>query len=202
MDFLSYPRARTNRSSVFVAGLILLLPLWGAAQSWMQESHVEIRNAVMPVYFNFDPHPAALLKVEHIFNDYQTRGFFRIGALPALILDGVTLELKDPTRLTNALAEYCGRFCLKKGVRKAVEARKFRLVFSSHEDGQICARWVHLESSAKWRLQDGTFARPGAKPVAFRSATLVFSGPQAGEFVCQTRSGEIRFPLTSLISNT
>ena len=178
----------------------LALPFSTSGQNWLQDTHIEIYHAVAPVYLNFEPEPAAIFRVDHIFSDYQTRGFFRIGALPVLVLDKATLELKDFSRLTNALSQLGARLTVKKGLKKAVEARTFRLCLPAKEDGWVCARLARLETATEWRLQDGTVQRPGYEPVSFRTATLAIAGPHAGELVFQTHAGLSRFPLSSLLS--
>jgi hypothetical protein len=40
-------------------------------------------------------HASAVLRVDSISSEFQRRGFFRIGILPVLVVDGVVLEFRQ-----------------------------------------------------------------------------------------------------------
>lgn len=168
------------------------------AQNWLPDSHIEVRNAVVPVYLDFTPEPAAIFRVHHIFSDYQTRGFFRIGVLPLLVLDGLNLEIRDPARLSAALNTTSEYFAVKANAKKAVEGRDFVLSFASDKNARVQARSVRLESGTEWRLQEGTIFPSGAAPLPFRKATLAIAGPQAGQLSFETTNGPVHLHLLSL----
>ncbi|SPE60038.1 exported hypothetical protein [Verrucomicrobia bacterium] len=188
-------------SHLIVLVLLALAPTLSAlSQGWALDSGIEVRKAVVPVYLNFEPEPAAILRADRIFSDYQRKGLFRIGVLPVLVLDGLIVELRDAARLTNALSEMSAQFALRPGAKKAVEGRRFTLFFAAKEDGRISAKLVRLESASEWRLKDGTVQQPGVAPLVYSEGTLTVAGAQAGEFFCQTTNGAVRLDLLSLLS--
>jgi len=52
----------------------------------------------MPVYLKSESLPVAVFRANRIYHDHQRKGFFRIGGLPLLVLEGLSLELRDTNR--------------------------------------------------------------------------------------------------------
>ena len=141
-----------------------------------------------------------MIRAGRVFSDYQSRGFFRIGALPMLVLDKLSIELRQPERLPMALSQVGEKFAVRSDTRKAVEGRDFRLWFTSRKDAQLRARRVRLEGGTTWRLFDGAIQRPDSATLSFRQATLAVAGPNAGELAYETARGIVTMPLLSLLS--
>lgn len=173
----------------------------GLAQGLSFDSRFQAKKAVVALYGESDLEPVAVFRAERIFSDYQRRGFFRIGALPLLVFDGLSIELHDPAQVSKALATLGARFDAQGDARKAVEGRDFCLSFASEKDGRLRARRVRLESATAWHLQEGTVLQAGAAPMPFRQGTLTITGPQAGQLTCETTNGTVRIQLLSLLSN-
>jgi hypothetical protein len=156
---------------------------------------------MVALYGESELEPVAVFRAERIFSDYQRRGFFRIGALPLLVFDGLSIELHDPTQVSKALASLGARFDARGDARKAVEGRDFCLSFVPEQDGRLRARRVRLESTTAWHLQEGTVHQAGAAPMPFRQGNLTITGPQAGQLTCETTNGTVHIHLLSLLSN-
>jgi hypothetical protein len=67
---------------------------------------VEARNVTMPVYSDLSDNPAAVWRVEHIFIDHRSLGFFRVRLLPVLVADHISLECLQ----TNAPPDWVNLF--------------------------------------------------------------------------------------------
>jgi len=115
--------------------------------------------------------------------------------LPQLVFDGLQIEVRDPARVSSILNSVGGRFASKGQARKAVEGRDFTLRFASESAGRLRAKRVRLESGTEWHLQDGTVDQFGGEAVSFSRATLTVTGPNAGDVVCETTNGAVRFRL-------
>jgi hypothetical protein len=168
-----------------------------AQTSWWAPS-AEIVNAVMPVYLGVQTEPAVVLRVERIHRDYQKKGFFRIGALPVLALEKLSVEVREPERLTSALVHMDRRLTFSRQARQGVEARGFVLTFPGKEAGQVRARLVRFESADTWQLVEGAVERPGEPPQSFSQAHLAITGPNAGELALDNGNRILRLPLLSL----
>jgi hypothetical protein len=180
--------------------IVLACATSGLAQSWLLNSHMRITKAVMPEYLDFGSKPAAIFRADQIYEDYQRRGFFRIGVLPMVVLEGLSLELCDTNQLSVALTRTSTHFGSKGKASNAVEGRNFSLSFSGQKNAVIHAQIVRLESGTEWRLQEGTVDQPGAASISFRRATLTIVGPKAGELACATTNGLVHLDLLSLAS--
>jgi hypothetical protein len=69
------------------------------------------KGMVMPVYVRGHSQAAAVLRIERISAEYQRKGFFRIGLLPQIVAEGVSIELRQSGALTNALWRSSPRLC-------------------------------------------------------------------------------------------
>ena len=170
-------------------------------QDTLPVSFIDASNVCVAVYLKSELSPVAIVRARVIHGDYQRRGFFRIGVLPMLALERLTLRCVTQSTwsgvLTNATA-----FLARKGeARKAVEGRDFALSFTSKPDGRVTARSVRLEGREAWSLAEGRVDMPPGKPVNFRQATLTISGPRAGDLLCETTNGPVRICLCSLLSS-
>jgi hypothetical protein len=155
---------------------------------------------VVPVYLQFDPEPVAVFRAERVFSDYQTKGFFRIGALPLTVMEDLSIELKDPSRLPMALTALAARFAAKGVAKKVVEGHNFSLSFSKQQC-RLRTRSVRLEKATEWALEDGIVSLPNAEPVRFRQGRLLMDGPEAGLIECQTTNGIVQLHVLSLIAD-
>ena len=174
----------------------------GSGQSLSFDSGFRAKGAVIAVHLGWETEPAAVLRAERVFSDYQTRGFFRIGALPMLVVEKLRVELHDTARLSTVLENVGDRLGARGVAWKAIEGRDFCLSFTSPNAGQVRARRLRLESRGTWALQDGTIEPPGAAAIPYSRATLTITGPRAGELVCETGSGTIQLHLLSLTKPT
>ena len=152
------------------------------------------------MYDGVAPTPVAVIRVNQIYLDYQKRGFFRIGVLPLLVLDGFCLELRDPTRIAAALTNASAQFHLKGRNASALEGRDFSISFASLGGGSVRARLVRLETGSEWRLSHGTVEKPGMPPVPFSQASLKMAGLEVGKLSCDTTNGPFSINLLSLLN--
>ena len=174
----------------------------GHAQGLPVNSQLQMRNVAFGVFNGSGSEPVAICRADHVFSDFQTRGFFRIGALPLVVLDGFSIELGDANRLPTVLTNVADYFCRKDSAKRAIEGREFSLRLAAVKDFQLKAHRVRLETGTSWRLENGSVARPGVPPTIFREALLAIAGPHAGELTCQTTNGTVQVEILSLCSKS
>lgn len=170
------------------------------AQIGLLPSGTEIKKVTAPVYLGDELQPVAIIRADHVFGDYQRRGFFRIGVLPMLVLDGLSLELCDTTRLSTVLTNVSALLNVNHGATRVVEGRNFSLLFPAQKKADVRAQLIRLQSKTEWRLQDGVVHRPDGTSIQFRRATLRVAGPESGELTCDTAQGAIHIQLLSLVT--
>ncbi len=201
MILLSQQRNAGVRLSAFwftllyvVGSATLVTPVRAASA---RSSLAQSRTTNTAVFFYSDQklEPAAKLRVAHIFKDYETKGFFRIGVLPLLVLDGFSIEVCDSDCTAKSLNQAATCWRSRRSSKVGIEARDFVLWFSTEKQMSVHARRARLENQSEWRLEDGTVNQPGALPLSFRTAILVISGKAAGELRCLTAQGTTRLQL-------
>jgi hypothetical protein len=184
--------------SFFLAGIALALAPLCQGQTWPFETPTDMKKVEAPIYEKFNPVPVAVLCAERIFGDYQTRGVFRIGALPLSVAEDLSIELKDALRLPAALNALGVRFAPEGGGGRGIEGRNFRLAFSGEKQGSLRARTVRLDRAAEWTMEDGLLNVPNSAPVRFQRGTVTLQGPEAGTIKCQTTNGVFQVHVIAL----
>jgi hypothetical protein len=170
------------------------------AQGWLPDPNIEVRNAVAPIYLEARPEPAAILRADRVATEYQRRGFFRIGALPMLVMDGLSLEFLDSNRFSNVLSSASARLSGAGEMKKPVEGRNLRVWFAPDTERRLTAQRVRLENGFTWRLHDGGIIQNGAVVIPFSEATLAVAGADIGELVCKSPAGVVHTNLLSVLS--
>jgi hypothetical protein len=161
---------------------LVFLPAWGqSVVDWMQAAR-GAQNLVIPRYTEPDKTLYAVITVDKVYTEYEKRGFFRIGALPVAVLEGVTYEVKDPAPAAKNLARL--RTWLGGDTGSRLELRGVKLVASptSRLEG---GRLLFLDND-RWQLAGGVRLISGANEFRAESATLRVAGAQAGEVILQT----------------
>ncbi|MGA2542711.1 MAG: hypothetical protein ABSG78_14275 [Verrucomicrobiota bacterium] len=165
-----------------LAGFVFFLPAHGqAVVDWMQAAR-GAQHLVIPRYSEPDKTLYAVIRVDKVYTEYEKRGFFRIGALPVAVLEGVTYEVKDPGPAAKNLARL--RSWLGGDAARHVELRGVKLVASptSRLEG---GRLLFLDNN-RWELADGVRLISGTNEFRAGSAMLQVGGAQAGEVVLRT----------------
>jgi len=148
---------------------------------WMQTAR-GAQHLTIPRYNEADKTLYAVISVDKVYTEYEKKGFFRIGALPVAVLEGVTYEVKDPALAAKNLARL--RSWLGGDTGNHLELRGVKLVASptSRLEG---GRLLFLDND-RWQLAGGVRWISGAGEVRAGSATLRVAGAQAGELILQT----------------
>jgi len=201
---ISIPVAGTLATSHFAMYwtifIILLLAINSpaVAQSSFLNSSARATKVTMSIYPEVGLTPLATFRAEQIHGDYQKRGFFRIGVLPMVVLEELSLELRDTNQLSAALTRANIHFGSRNKSSEVLEGRNFSLSFTGQTNGVLHARTIQLGSRAEWVLHEGTISQRDMPPIPFRRATLTIAGPKAGELTYDAPNGQIRVPLLSL----
>lgn len=158
--------------------LILLLGLGLAmaparAQSLQSllNGKVKAKNVVIPLYVSSETSPVALVRVGGVATEYQRRGFFCIGVLPVVVLDGVTIELRRPQSPGPALVQF-KRHLQSVGARKVVELRRLALVLPGPAAARLTAERGRLSSAGAWELSNVAWRPEGQAGEDFAQAQL------------------------------
>lgn len=174
---------KTNvRTALCALAVFLFLPAHGqAVVDWMQAA-TGAQHLVIPRYSEADRSLYAVISVDKVHTEYEKHGFFRIGALPVAVLEGVTYEAKNPAVAAKNLARL--PVWLGSEAGKHVELRGVKLVASptsSLEGGRLL-----FSDNNRWELADGVRLISGTNEIRAASATLQVAGARAGELILHT----------------
>jgi hypothetical protein len=199
LNFTGRVRSELRRWIQGTLTLMMLLSAYcAAAQGWPTSNpNLPLRNITVVLRTDLEPEPVAILRAKQVFRDFQRRGFFRIGALPQMVFEGLDLEIQRRDGLAGSLSRVENYLTARSGARQAIEVREFRLSFGTNASAVLTAHLLRLQDSSTWLLRDGYVDPPGESRVVFTEARLKVTGPRAGELVCETRNRRLRFSLLS-----
>lgn len=173
-----------NISSRIAVTWIIGLLGWVFSVSHLS-AQITAKGMVIPVFVGSESKPTALVRVKELLNDYRRVGFFRIGAMPLVVLDGLTIELKQIRNLSASL----------KGIHKGVlinkhanllEARDVRIIITAESSPRLQAKTMRFVDAGQWRLFDGILFPGSDHAILFSQGTLELHGPSPGRFTFKT----------------
>ncbi|HOX02103.1 MAG TPA: hypothetical protein P5555_07165 [Candidatus Paceibacterota bacterium] len=167
-----------------MAGLLLVSS--GHAQlGGLFSANGRIRRAVVPIYMGRNPEPSMILRAESIYKDYERKAFFRIGALPVKVAEGVSFEIRDIESVTNSLA-LLDRWLSPRAAER-LELRQAAFQIGTAAPNRLQAGRVRVRQAGRWELDGGVHLQIGTNGVHASSATLQVAGSQTGTLVMDTR---------------
>lgn len=156
---------------------------------------MELRGVTVPLYCKTEREPCAILRVDRVYTDLQTKGFFRIGVLPLEVMRGVTIEVCRADRAAASLAELHHWLGTKAAGR--LELRDFKLVIPAAPTNRLDAARVRFLPAGAWELMNGVHYVAGANHLHAERATLQVTGDDAGRLILATSSATNRLFLFS-----
>ena len=148
-------------------------------------AQITAKGMVIPVFVGSESKPTALVHVKELINDYRRVGFFRIGAMPLVVLDGLTIELKQIRNLSASFKEVHKGVLINKHP-DLLEARDVRIIITAEETPRLQAKTMRFVDAGRWRFFDGILYAGSDHPVQFSQGTLQLHGPSAGRFTYRT----------------
>jgi len=152
-----------------------------AVMDWLTASE-GAQHLSLARYTEHDKTLYAVLRVDHVETDYEVHGFFRIGALPIVVLDGFTYEIKNPVPAARNLAELPG--WLGGDVARHVELRNIKFVASP--ESRLESSRIRFVDGDRWELTGNVRLTSGTNVFRAERASLRVAGAGAGEIVLHT----------------
>jgi hypothetical protein len=144
--------------------------------------HAVAKGLIVPINIRAGPRPDAVLFVERITQEYKRYGFFRIGLLPQVAAEGMTLEIREISRAREVLVELSS-FVPKSINPSEVPVRGFTVRVSGQSTPLIRAASMKI-GPGEWELRDGVFAKQDSPPIRFEDASLQVAGAGVGRICC------------------
>jgi len=149
--------------------------------SLLPENVTRIDHAVIPLYLEADTETVAVMRADSIVASHQRRGFFRIGLLPLIVVENLSIQINDRERLLPALVASGHHFVSKTDNKKIIEARNFSLAIGTNQFPAIVSQTMRPQTPELWMLEHGKILIADGKPLIFDKARLTILGPRAGE---------------------
>lgn len=148
----------------------------------------QMRNGTVVFYGPGQLQPDATVQIGIVRKTHQRRGFFRIGALPAVRLENVTVEIAHPQNVQATLGRIQTHFrVLGNGAR--VELRNLRITVSRRPAIEIKSDQLILDSDGIWQLRGQITISIDGISHSPKSASLTATGTKAGELTVEKDGG-------------
>lgn len=178
--------------------LLILLAMVRWAASMPAHGEEIASGLTVPIAFSIEGRAAGVLKIRSASVHYAQCSFFTIALRPQLLLEGITLELRDPDKLDEIAKCISGPFG---PLTRHHSAKLTELVISNSRVQGVTLVSEGLESiqPMTWKLRAGLLGLPDGSYTKFSSATLIVSGLQKGTLQLQT---EYRLRFADLLFGT
>jgi hypothetical protein len=176
-------RASRGFGIASVVGFLWIAALWhfpSAQCADLFERGLQLKGVVVPFAPEGAREPSAILRVQRVYTDYETKGFFRIGVLPMEVMEGVALEVRHPRELAGTL-EDLHRWLGAKSAKR-LQLRDFSLVLpaSGPNTNRLEAARVRIRDNGRWELPGAVSYSFGESRISATHGSLQVTGPAAG----------------------
>jgi len=143
-----------------------------------------LQGGVIGLYSGTGTEPATVVRLDRVYTDYESKGFFRIGILPIGVMEGVTFELQHPESVTNGLAQMHQWLGAK--AAKRLELRRVKFLVSAPVTNRLETGRARVAADGKLALLDGVSFVSGTNQMQAARGVLQITGEQAGQLVMET----------------
>jgi|ERR1035438_7169177 hypothetical protein len=172
---------------LLLASLLGCSALWQACAQPVADllaGGFRLKGGVVSLYCGSELEPATVVRFEQVYADYESKGFFRIGALPIGVMEGVTFELQHPESVTNSLEQL--QQWLRPKAAKRLELRRLSFLVSGPVTNRLETGRARLVSDGRLALFDGVSFVSGTNQMRAARGVLQIKGAQAGLLVMET----------------
>jgi len=153
-----------------------------------------LSNAVAVIYAEGKLQPEAVITIRSARRGHRRQGFYRIGLLPALLVEDVTVEVRDPETVRDALQATEARLKAL-GHGSLLELRRIEVRLAGQSDTKLSAKSLLLGSSSVWQLRGDVRLETSMTVFASERAALTVTGRDAGRLDFETDGGKRTFNL-------
>jgi len=145
---------------------------------------VRLKGGVIHLYSGAEAEPATVVRMDKVYTDYQSKGFFRIGLLPIGVMVGVTFELQHPESVTNGLTQL--HQWLGANAAKRLELRRVNFLVSAPMTNRLETGRARVAAGGKLEMFDGVRFVSGTNQMQAVRGVLQITGEQVGQLVIAT----------------
>ena len=143
---------------------------------------VEADNAVISVYSAGKRQAEVILRLGKVRRGYERRGFFRIGVLPMLRVQDVSIEFQE-TQVLRARLDGIAREISELANKRLVSLENVTVRFPGEAEPRLRADAVKFGVSGCWELSGNVRFTFAGESVRTPKAQLNVSGEEAGKLL-------------------
>ena len=174
-------KLRLQSALCLLAGVMLLPARAQSISDWLNRGF-GIDHTQFPLYGSSDQKLYSVVRVDRAFTDYEKKGFFHIGALPVLVLDGVAFEVKEPAPAAENLARLSAWLGVDAG--KRVELRHVK--FQASPTSTLEAGRLRFVARDRWELSQSVRFVSGTNEIRAEQAVWDIGSAHSGRLILQT----------------
>ena len=165
-------------------GCLALLQVCAQPTADLLAGGFRLSGGVFDLYSGTEAEPAMVVRLDRLYTDYQSKGFFRIGLLPIGVLEGVTFQLQHPDSVTNGLAQM--HQWLGAGAAKRLELRRVKFLVPAPVTNRLEMGLALVAAGGRLELFDGVSFVSGTNQMQAARGVLQITGEQSGQLVMET----------------
>lgn len=172
-------------SIVMLAFVLSIHLLWsGQSASDLLYGRLKANGIITAFYDGSNSAPAIVFRANKIYTDYERIGFFRIGALPIVVIEDLTIELQCPeyiTRITTNMHSWIGE-----QAANHLEVRKIKILVSNGTTNYLRSGRAKFLPDYSCEFLDGVVVCAGNIQMSAPAAKLQISNKNAGMIIFNT----------------
>jgi hypothetical protein len=144
-----------------------------------------LRGGVFAFYCGDQQAPAALVRMDRAYTDYERKGFFRIGLFPVAVMEGVTFEICQPEAVANSLEQW--HQWLGPSAANHMELRRGMFLVTAASTNRLEFTRARLGAQGSLELLDGVTFLFGTNQMRAMQGRLQIGGECAGRLILATK---------------
>lgn len=144
----------------------------------------------MPFYGARGGTPVAVVHVQRFRKEFDRKGFYRIGMMPLLIAEDVTIEVWREAEFREVLGEIKTILGPSSTQGARVEMRRVTFRFPNESTPRLTADSARFKPDGAWDLRGSIQFTAGSESLRARHGRLTVTGAEAGRLQLDGRGAE------------
>ncbi len=175
-----------NVSKLLVTFLVLFnaFLVVGQSASDLLYGRLKANGIITAFYDSSNSAPAIIFRANKLYTDYEHIGFFRIGVLPIVVIEDLTIELNRPESITGIITNL--HSWIGKEATSRIEIRKIKILVLNDTTNYLQSGRAKFISNHSCELLDGVSVSAGNIQILAPSAKLQLSDKGQGMIIFDT----------------
>ncbi len=182
-------KVKSNELSLFLivifAFVLSINLLWsGQSASDLLYGRLKANGIITAFYDGSNSTPAIVFRANKLYTDYERVGFFRIGVLPIVVIEDLTIELQRPEYITGIITNM--HSWIGEQAANHLEIRKIKILVTNGTTNYLQSGKAKFLSDYSCEFLDGVHVCVGNIQISAPSAKLQSSDKEQGMIIFDT----------------